>query len=356
MNQLRLFSLILILGISSSLLFGQSRGINYQAVARDGANNLLSNTNLNVRFTILEGATNVFQESQFIPTNEYGLFSGVIGSTDLVIFSGIDWVAGEHSLQVEIDPGGGFVDMGTTVLQAVPYSKIATEMKVEDLINVSDSVATIGQALLWDGTAWTPGDASSVWEENGGDISYNGGRVGIGLASPLSALHIVDSLTTTNAIKIEAGTTPAGRDILEMKVDPASSNNAQFIEMQRGSSIVAAINTDGSAKFKSVAFEDGTVQTTAAKGPIAYGSISALGTISSGSGNYTVSWDAAQNRYEITITGENYHFSSYTTIASPASSTVHRFRTSSTSGKLLVYLYNSAGSLVQASFHFTTFK
>lgn len=356
MNQLRLFSLILFLGISSSFLFGQSKGINYQAVARDGANNLLSNTNLNVRFTILEGATNVFQESQFIPTSEYGLFSAVIGSTDLVAFSAVDWASGEHSLQVEIDPGGGFVDMGTTVLQAVPYSKVATEMKVEDLINVSDSAAIIGQALLWDGTAWTPGDASSVWEETGNNIYYESGNVGIGTTTPSHPLHIVHSTTTQNTISIEAGTPPSARDVFEIKVDAATSDGAQFMEFERGNSIVARVNADGSAEFKSLEFEDGTVQTTAATGPIAYGSVSSAGVATSGSGNYTVNWVAAQNRYEIDITGESYHFASYTTIASPASSTVHRFRTSSVSGKLLVYMYNSAGSLMQANFHFTTFK
>lgn len=356
MIQQRLFSLLLFFAVGSSLLIGQTRGISYQAVARDGSNNLLTNTNINVRFTIKEGAADVFQESQFVSTNDYGLFSLVIGSTDEPGFSAVDWASGEHSLQVEIDPGSGFVDLGTSVIQAVPYSKVATEMKMQDLLDVKNAVPAVDQVLKWNGNKWIPGDANSVWSTNGTEAYYDAGYVGIGTSTPSHILHIVDSANSDNSISIETGNTPSGKDMIELIVDPSSSTSAQFIEMQRGTSIVAAINTDGSAEFKSVEFEDGSVQTTAAQGPIAYGSVSSAGTATSGSGNYTVTWNSSSNRYEIDITGESYHFANFTTTVSPASSSVHRFRSSSVGGKLLVYLYNSTDTLIQGNFHFTTFK
>lgn len=357
MIQQRLLSLLLFLSIGCTLLLGQTRGISYQAVARDGNNNLLTNTNVNVRFTVKKGAVDVFQESQFVSTNDYGLFSLIIGSTDEPGFLAVDWASGEHSLQVEIDPGGGFVDLGTSVLQAVPYSKVATEMKMEDLQDVSSVAPASDQVLKWNGSEWAPEDAGgSAWSINGTDVFYDGGQVGIGTSTPGHILHIVDSANNDNSVSIETGNTPTGKDMIELIVDPSSSTAAQFLEMQRGNSIVAAINTDGSAEFKSVEFEDGSVQTTAAKGPIAYGAVSSAGTATSGSGNYTVTWDAASSRYVVDITGESYFFSSYTTIVTPASSSIHRFRTSSVGGNLLVYLYNSSGTLSQGNFHFTTFK
>lgn len=356
MIQQRLFSLLLFLFIGSTLVLGQTRGISYQAVARDGSNNLLTNTNINVRFTIKKGAADVFQESQFVSTNDYGLFSLIIGSTDEPGFLAVDWASGEHSLQVEIDPGSGFVDLGTSVLQSVPYSKVATEMKMEDLVDVKNAAAAVDQVLKWNGNKWIPGDANSVWSIDGTDAYYDGGQVGIGTSTPAHILHIVDSANNDNSVSIETGNTPNGKDMIELIVDPASSNSAQFLEMQRGSSIVASINTDGSAEFKSVEFEDGSVQTTAATGPLAYGSVSSAGTATSGSGNFTVTWEAAQNRYRISITGENYLFSNYATVVTPVSSTIHRVRSSSVGGDLLVYLHNSSGTLSQGIFQFVTFK
>lgn len=357
MIQQRLFSLLFFLAVGSTLLLGQTRGISYQAVARDGSNNLLTNTNINVRFTIKKGAADVFQESQFVSTNDYGLFSLIIGSTDEPGFSAVDWASGEHSLQVEIDPGSGFVDLGTSVLQAVPYSKVATEMNMADLQDVSSTAPASDQVLKWNGSEWAPADGgSSAWSVNGTDVYYDGGQVGIGTSTPSHILHIVDSANNDNSVSIETGNTPTGKDMIELIVDPSSSNGAQFLEMQRGTSIVAAINTDGSAEFKSVEFEDGSVQTTAAKGPIAYGSVNSAGTATSGSGNFTVTWEAAQNRYRISITGENYLFSNYATVVTPVSSSIHRVRSSSVGGDLLVYLYNSSGTLSQGIFQFTTFK
>lgn len=98
--------------------------MSYQAVARDANDGLLVNEVLIVRFTLLQGGSNVYQEVQTVTTNEYGLFTAVIGSEDFISFNAVDW-APATSLQVEIDPGTGFADMGTTDLEAVPYAKTA---------------------------------------------------------------------------------------------------------------------------------------------------------------------------------------------------------------------------------------
>jgi len=182
------------------------------------------------------------------------------------------------------------------------------------------------------------------------------GDIGIGTI-PSHRLHIIDNPSISNTISIEADVAPpSSRDILEIIVDKATGDDAQFIELERGNKIVAAVNTDGSAEFKSVEFPDGTLLESAPIGPIAYGFIRSDAEISSGSNNFSAVWNAINNRYEITIDDENYFYRSYSSLVTPVTSSIDRVNTSSVSGKLLIKLYDSSGSNIQGEFQFVTFK
>jgi hypothetical protein len=87
--------------------------------------------------------------------------------------------------------------------------------------------------------------------------------------------------------------------------------------------------------FQFVTFKPGTII------PIAFGFISLNGTIESGTGNFTCSWNAGQGRYEITITGESYFFSNYATVVTLTTNSENDgaiVRTSSVSGMLIIYI------------------
>jgi hypothetical protein len=93
--------------------------------------------------------------------------------------------------------------------------------------------------------------------------------------------------------------------------------------------------------------------------PIAYGFVnSADGSLLSGSGNVSGAWNSGLSRYEITIAGESFFFSSYVAqITMPTScSYANSARTSSSGGKLLVYIYNGTGTLTQCGFQFVVYK
>ena len=124
----RLLTLIFVL--FGAVVFAQivPQGINYQAIARDSTGSILVNEILTIQFSIISDTAIKWQENHQETTNEFGLFSAIIGqgvSTSIgssSSFDLVDWGTSTHALQVEIDYGNGFVDMGTTDFMSVPYA------------------------------------------------------------------------------------------------------------------------------------------------------------------------------------------------------------------------------------------
>jgi hypothetical protein len=113
-----------------SLVKAQSPNkISYQAVIRGASNNLIFNSMVSMRFSVLQGSNTgiaLYVETQKPSTNDNGLISviignGVPGTGDL---SAIDWSKGPFFLKVETNPLGGnnYTVTGTTQLMSVPYA------------------------------------------------------------------------------------------------------------------------------------------------------------------------------------------------------------------------------------------
>lgn len=101
----------------------------YQAVIRDGSNNLVTNSNIGMQISINQGSpggTSVYVETQTPVTNENGLISVNIGNGTIVSgdFTGIDWGSGPYFIKSEIDPAGGasYSITNTQELMSVPYA------------------------------------------------------------------------------------------------------------------------------------------------------------------------------------------------------------------------------------------
>jgi len=120
-----------------TLLAQAPQGFNYQAVARDTDGSLFDSETIDVKIGIRSGSetgTLVWEETHTVTTNEFGLFTLKIGdvtatpgSGSAATFSDVDWSTGAHYLAVEIDPGSGFVPMGTSELLSVPFALFAEE-------------------------------------------------------------------------------------------------------------------------------------------------------------------------------------------------------------------------------------
>jgi len=132
------------------------QGIPYQAAARDAQGQSLVNAAVNVRFTLHEGAADgaaSYAETHALTTNSVGLFNTVFGAgtPEQSAFDSINWAATTKFLQVEIDLGEGYVDMGTTQLLSVPYalrSDEAARVKNAGLPVFNDNAAALAGGLV----------------------------------------------------------------------------------------------------------------------------------------------------------------------------------------------------------------
>jgi hypothetical protein len=92
---------------------------------------------------------------------------------------------------------------------------------------------------------------------------------------------------------------------------------------------------------------------TVPRRPIAYGTVFSDGTVESGTGNFTATWDSTNHWYAIHITGQNYFWLNYTTELTTSLPQGNGFcQVDSVSGNLLVRCYNLAGQPQQAVFDF----
>jgi hypothetical protein len=131
-------------------------GINYQAVARDAEGALLLNTGVEVQFTVLADSINgimEYSESHSLFTNNLGLFTATIGSGVALsgVFSEINWSAGRKYLNIRLNVGGGYTDVGTIQILSVPYamhSSTAGSIKNPGLPVFSNNVDALSGGLV----------------------------------------------------------------------------------------------------------------------------------------------------------------------------------------------------------------
>lgn len=232
------------------------QGISYQAVARDPMGDELPNTGLVVKAGIRGGSINgplIWEEEHPVSTDEFGLFSLVIGggiSTgegSAATFAQIPWASNSHFLNISIDTGNGvFLNMGTSQFLSVPYAYVAARSLDNDdadanpenelisgftLENQTLSITEAGSVYevdlseaLSDGDEVIGNESISLiqlqgsvlnmvesgevfqidlselpddgdWEKENGTVYNTQDKIGIGTAAPTSNLHVSGSMS-----------------------------------------------------------------------------------------------------------------------------------------------------------------
>ncbi len=130
-------------------------GFNYQAIARDGTNNIIANQSMPARITLqttLAGGTILYQETHAVTTNQFGLMTFVVGNGTPVsgTFSAINWQTQQVFIKTEIQyPGPGYINMGTSQLRSVPYSMLAKDLEGPlNKLGVTGTTTNLDEALF----------------------------------------------------------------------------------------------------------------------------------------------------------------------------------------------------------------
>ena len=158
--------------------------MSYQAVVRDGSNNLVTSSAVGMQISILQGSasgTAIYVETQTPTSNANGLVSLEIGAGTVIsgTFATIDWANGPYFIKTETDPNGGtsYTITGTSQLLSVPY---ALHAKTAESLSNGSNPSFLLAAANQDTSLLTPLgtiEMDVTLSSNGTNISLNNGEI-----------------------------------------------------------------------------------------------------------------------------------------------------------------------------------
>jgi uncharacterized protein (TIGR02145 family) len=175
----------------------------YQAVARAINGSPFLNTTVAARFSIHDATAAgevVWQEEHIVTTNAIGLFSVQLGS--VASLASINWTVSDKFMQVELNAGGGFVDIGTQQMVSVPYALHTT--------GIDYSVSSSGDTLYIGESNYliVPGISAANPSGGGGGGDGGGGSAGTSAGTTnhtCGVANVVNTNLTYNSVIDQEG-------------------------------------------------------------------------------------------------------------------------------------------------------
>ncbi|NVO09602.1 MAG: tail fiber protein [Bacteroidales bacterium] len=129
----KIYALLLIAFIVVSTINTYAQTFKYQAIIRDNNGSILTNKNVGLRVSILQGTTPtvVYKEEYNKTSDQFGIINLEIGTGSVLSgnFLTIDWSKTNNQLQLDIDLNGGttYTLLGTSPILSVPVANYATK-------------------------------------------------------------------------------------------------------------------------------------------------------------------------------------------------------------------------------------
>ena len=111
---------------TTASVFGQN-GFSYQAVIRNAEGELITNKQVEVKFTLKHDGTNFYSEKQNVKTNEYGNIQVVVGNGEKIDgdFANVPWSSFDVKMEVAVDIDGKSIILGEVPVSGAPYAMYA---------------------------------------------------------------------------------------------------------------------------------------------------------------------------------------------------------------------------------------
>ena len=280
----KLLTLFTALAVCTSLYAQAPQAFKYQAVARDNSGNVVSNSTIGFRISLLQGSpsgTNVYSETHTVSSNNYGLVNLEIGTGSIVsgTFSSINWGNASHFIKIEMDLSGGnnYVLMGTSQLLSVPYALFSEKANsvINDQVDDADANPTNEiQSLSINGSTLSISGGNSVTlpSASGGgtlDQAYDFGGSGAGRTINVDAGAVQLTVSGTNAIGLRADLSTTGSGLISNSNLASNTFSAVQATTNSSSTVAAAITGSSSGAAWGIA---GQVTNTGTAQAAVYGS------------------------------------------------------------------------------------
>lgn len=211
----KLFTIVVAVLLTATVWAQSPEKLSYQAVVRDASDVLITNTQVGMQISILQGSesgTAVYVETQEPTTNANGLVSIEIGTGTVESgdFTTIDWANGPYFIKTETDPTGGetYTITGTSQLLSVPYALHAnTAETVTGSITETDPTYTSSQAANITATDIT--NLGNLSGTNTGDQDLSALATKTALGD--STAQVRSEIPDVSGFKSEADGTAAGQ-------------------------------------------------------------------------------------------------------------------------------------------------
>lgn len=240
----QILGIILSITLSAGSFAQSPNKMSYQSVVRNSNGQLVTNSTITVRISILQGSANgniAYMETHTKISNENGLVSLEIGGGTVALgtFSGINWANGPYFIKTETDPAGGsnYTIQGTSQLMSVPFALYAEKS-----------------------------GNSSDWIKDSKGIYYNAGKVGIGTPNSdpnlstaiLSVNGAIDQYSDNTFQTVSRIRNSSSNQ--EYQINVGGSNNIDFapksIGIYNASNLNWLWNSDGTSSYLAIGSYD----------------------------------------------------------------------------------------------------